>query len=575
EVRGNITAGGSLQILADDNITIGNWFWGRGNVQANDNIGLFANEDGDGYGDVEVYGDIDAGGNVKIDAADDTIYLWGDVTAGGDVWFKANVEFEGWNDQFVNAGGMIRADGYLNKLNTLFFGLFKSSGSLYLLADGDIRLDDYVRAADWYPRCCGSYGGGVAIISGGSIYTDSIENGLNVPIIGRSDHYEGVGVYNLALGDEDNDARMAIWIQSSEDLKLGDESQLRAFGKYYDDGSVDDRYAIGFVDTAGTRIPSPDGPVRNEGDPFDLAIYVASTDGDVHVGASTSILSTEYIETQEVSKGDCMFIPKGAMVIDALTNVTFGQPFIDSLKMGEVGTRLEVASRITEWLEDAIGRLPYADLWINPRTGPNPPFPAGYNYVLRGAGGFGEGAWVLENPDDPPPLTQEAGAASEDQVFGPGGCPALMQWFAQEIGVAEEDIQVFVADTFAMSTDIQPCDSCARLKNAADTLDDAEGARIAALAQVINEFVTPAAPPTPEQMTLIAQAFSDHVGDGTYYASAGEYMDALVEYVGIMNSEMGFSEDQATAYLTTNHAPTTSDAAVTAYIEARLAALGG
>ncbi|MHC4756752.1 MAG: hypothetical protein ACYTBP_16620, partial [Planctomycetota bacterium] len=38
EVRGNITAGGSLQILADDNITIGNWFWGRGNVQANDNI---------------------------------------------------------------------------------------------------------------------------------------------------------------------------------------------------------------------------------------------------------------------------------------------------------------------------------------------------------------------------------------------------------------------------------------------------------------------------------------------------------------------------------------------------------
>ena len=152
-----------------------------------------------------------------------------------------------------------------------------------------------------------------------------------------------------------------------------------------------------------------------------------------------------------------------------------------------------------------------------------------------------------------------------------------MTWLADEIGVAKEDIEIYVANTFALSTDIQPCEMCARLKDAATILEDAEGTRLAALAGVINEFVTPAAPITPEQMTLIATAFAGHIDDGTHYATAGQWIDAVAEYVGIMNSEMGLSMADSVAFANKYAIPVTEgdNAALAAYVEARLAALGG
>ena len=93
------------------------------------------------------------------------------------------------------------------------------------------------------------------------------------------------------------------------------------------------------------------GIVRNEGVPFDAAIYAASTDGDVDVSSPVSIMSMGEVEGPDV--------PQGAMVVDALDTVTFGDLFEESLANGDVGDRLEVVSRITEWLFEAVGRLPY------------------------------------------------------------------------------------------------------------------------------------------------------------------------------------------------------------------------
>jgi hypothetical protein len=205
----------------------------------------------------------------------------------------------------------------------------------------------------------------------------------------------------------------------------------------------------------------------------------------------------------------------------------------------------------------------------------------GGDYILRGAG-LGNGdildgrAWVLENPTPPAPLYREAGEPAEEQEFGLGGCPALMEWLAAEIGVPAEEIDVVVANAFASSTDIQPCEVCARLKSAADLVDDTAAGRATALAGVIaTELGGPlAGPPSPEQMASIATALST-AAEGTQYASAAELIDAVVAYVGAM-IEMGFSGDDAVAMFMANHGDAvTEDASVAAYVSARLAALGG
>ena len=79
-------------------------------------------------------------------------------------------------------------------------------------------------------------------------------------------------------------------------------------------------------------------------------------------------------------------------------------------------------------------------------------------------------------------------------------------------------------------------------------------------------------------MALIAAAFSEHRDDGTYYAAAGQWVDALVEYVGILITEMGWSADEAIALVMDKYgAPIiwSDEASLTAYVAARLAALGG
>lgn len=113
--------------------------------------------------------------------------------------------------------------------------------------------------------------------------------------------------------------------------------------------------------------------------------------------------------------------------------------------------------------------------------------------------------------------------------------------------------------------------------DASKSLEDVEGTRIAALARVVNEFVATPAPPSPEQMTLIAAALAEHVGDGTYYATAEQWLDSLVAYIGIMNTEMGYSASDSVAFAEKYLTPVTETGSVSliAYVEARLAALGG
>jgi hypothetical protein len=517
-----------------------------------------------------------------------------------------------------------------------------SEGNLELFApNGDIQIggdlttfglsEDGPGICEWYERPTG----GVSVIAeNGKIYTaadspdpEAGDYMLNIGIVGNSDDVthrvsegEQLGV-DLPWLDEGEEGKAAIVILSRDDLVFGPDTQLIAKGKY-DATVIDDRPGVDFLATPGTSIG---GVVRDEGDAMDVAIYTGSMgteegQGNVH-------LDGRAIDVEE----------GGAMVVDAYDTVTFGdfdtfdlstfdgcvdlacvliklalrfhedidfedlcisfEEYADGYEGEDLledflndyfdeGAffnidRMEVSSRITEWLFQAVsnGRLPFAG---NPAAIAAFEDFIGGEYVLRGAGlgnpAITDGrAWVLEDPILPPPLYREAGQPAEEQAFGEGGCPALMNWLAGELGIEEDEIEVSVANAFAYSTDIQPCEMCARLRDAATTLEDAEGTGVAGLVQVVNEFVATPAPPSEEQMASIATAFADHTDDGTYYAAAGEWIDALVEYVGILTSEMGYTAEESTAFANKyiESVTDTGNASLTAYVEARLAALGG
>jgi len=158
------------------------------------------------------------------------------------------------------------------------------------------------------------------------------------------------------------------------------------------------------------------------------------------------------------------------------------------------------------------------------------------------------------------------------------GCPALIGWVAAELGTDQKKVQIWVARALASPGNIQPCDACGGLKEAASILKDAEGTRVAALAEVINEFASSDAPPTEEQMASIANAIANDIEGNVQYAAAGEYLDALAKYVGILNSQMGFTADEAVQFATDNYVDNlveTENVGVAAYVAARLASLGG
>ena len=121
------------------------------------------------------------------------------------------------------------------------------------------------------------------------------------------------------------------------------------------------------------------------------------------------------------------------------------------------------------------------------------------------------------------------------------GCSALMKWAAAELGVDEKKMEIGMANSVASAKGIQPCDTCAKLKGAATILRDNSGLRLAALVQVINEVASGAAPLSEEVSDSITAAIASNEDANSHYAMAGEYLDSLVAYVGVLNSEMEFS----------------------------------
>ncbi|MCK4265912.1 MAG: hypothetical protein KAX31_01430, partial [Thermoplasmata archaeon] len=456
------------------------------------------------------------------------------------------------------------------------------------------------------------------------VYTQASGAPLNVIVKGTSDHLAQTGVYNIdyiQVYDDIHDIafnptmgnyiqfdtttktpdfhiegrvipRAAVVVMSAKTLNIGSGAELIARGNYYSQVEigrvifdVDDRPAIDFLDVPATI----GGHLRDEGEPFDLAIYMASNTGDVQIGGEVRIQPCSRLVTALVAADNFdSTVPAPATVVaDAFYNVKFLDNFLSYLE-DTAGRRepfrMEVCSRVTEWLSQAIAnnRLPYAadtgfmeDL-LGLECWP------GDDYVLRGAGlgnpGITDGRkWVLE---DPPPLPTLAAPLPRWEIPVIEGCPLLLEAASAEVGIARETIQVSIERALATRPNIQPCDACARLVDYAAILRDVDGTRMAAMLQVFNEIAPADAPFTPEMASSIATAFAEHLDDSEMpqYATTMEYIDAFVGYIAVMDDELGSPVDDSVAFAIEKYGTPleeSGNANITAYIQMRLAALGG
>jgi filamentous hemagglutinin family protein len=187
---------------------------------------------------------------------------------------------------------------------------------------------------------------------------------------------------------------------------------------------------------------------------------------------------------------------------------------------------------------------------------------------------------VTEEP--PPPLLYIHPAPGLDKIqwidVEISGCQALAKWVSKELGIDKKMVDIWITNSLTSTKGIYPYDTYSKLRKAALILQDADGSHIAALARVINEFASSAAPPTEEQMAAIADAITRNTDKDSYYAMADEYLDALVTYTGILSSEMGISTKKSAQFITYKYlSRLTQDqnVGVGAFLEACLAALGG
>ncbi len=527
------------------------------------------------------------------DGDDGTIHAYGNMTAGTDVTLHNKTRFAGEGTQEVTAGQIFTANGWLKKvteghlllnggasgvgINAVSLngidpdGVSASTcaGNLEIHGLGDVQISGDLTTFGEYEYYLHEgpvftsgrdyeiivelvSSGGVSIISDeGKIYTaDGIDNDtLNVNITGNSDHKAepslGVDLPKNYDVEVETVGKAAIVIMSEDELKLGPDGTLTAEGIYYDDGSVDDRPSVDFLDH---DIPADD---KLSGIAIDIAIFLASNGGSVDVGSPTADL------------------PDGAaMVADAYETVTFGTVFEGSLVAGNVDW-LEVSSRMSTSWDDVWNsgdtRLPYVGsdgMEILPWT---------TSYIPRIESlDVGTGTWILgEDDDDSQTLSiRDLTLASlivpptppEIDGIGPIEGYDNLTWLAEELGLCTGDqkgtdegqcqeMQIYMAGAFMQSSDIQPYGVANRLRELAATLYDTDGSRVAALGRVVSEFANPDLPPSPEMMTSIIAAFDAHTNDGTHYASAAQWVEAMTEYVIILNSDIGWDMDKSVAFI--------------------------
>jgi filamentous hemagglutinin family protein len=253
-----------------------------------------------------------------------------------------------------------------------------------------------------------------------------------------------------------------------------------------------------------------------------------------------------------------------------VTHKDGGEAKIESIANGERNnaTTQVYANEVTVSEGDHIGAIAGGNILYVPESGE-----PGYCLTDDGKVAWAEGGatLIIDNysskkdcPDCPPcpcqkPPPPPPPIPPEEEVLAPvaplppyripriEGCPETTKAAAAELGIPEETLQVGMGNALALNPNIQPCQACASLVNAATILKDADGSRMAAMIQVFNAIAPADAPYTPEMATSIAMAF-DNAAEGSQYASAMEFVDAFVQYAAALG-ELGSPTGDPTVFV--------------------------
>ena len=171
---------------------------------------------------------------------------------------------------------------------------------------------------------------------------------------------------------------------------------------------------------------------------------------------------------------------------------------------------------------------------------------------------------------------------SETVEVGGGMVSENLQWLGEELGLCQGDetgeddsrcqevTQAYLAGAFLQATDLRPNQAATQLRQLAGLLQDTGGSQNAALGQVINEFTQPEIPPSSEQFASIGQVLALHSADGTHYAVARQWLDALTEYVSILVDNIGWTPDESVEFVMGKYGPAATepgDVSITAFIQ--------
>ncbi|HUT30764.1 MAG TPA: filamentous hemagglutinin N-terminal domain-containing protein [Sedimentisphaerales bacterium] len=491
----------------------------------------------DGSGNISTKALTSASGNIDVDSAAGGITASGDIatgngkvilTAAGDVTTKAVTSTNG-GITIQSGGGSVTANDSLTA----------NSGNVALTGAGDVTMQSAAATNGnieiWSKggsliinEALTAENGGVSLIADGGRISTGAGDTLDVAISGYSDGSKGVAL-------PEGSGLAAIVIKSRDSLSLGPQAILTANGEY--DATVvhDDR---------------PGAKFFADGDPIDIAIYLAglgtdSTASDVEVASQTITINNDN--------------PKGVgtLVVDAGYKVRFADGFEASLKRDGASNvqRIEAVSRKATTLDFAIlhDTLPHADDPSRLANGqfvlPSADRPTGGVYVLRGtdSGSILAEARVL-GLSSPVPLATpkpfEPDIRSEVESLDE---TELMAWLAAEFN--EPDIQMYMAAAYPslLSTDLRPYKAAERLRDLATILKG--DVQITALRAVVAESWPVDQPLDEVAAAAIAQSLSTRAGEDTLYALAGQWINALTEYVGILNTEIGKSTDESITFV--------------------------
>jgi hypothetical protein len=431
----------------------------------------------------------------------------------------------------------------LGSVGTITTGALESAtGNIEVESWGDLVVMEDVTA----------HGGGVSLVSeNGSIYTDDGSGTLNVSIKGYSDENAGVGV-DLPFGS--GKAAIVIWMWSpwhDLELKLGPEAHLSALGSY-DPLVFDDRAGLGFIG----------------GEPIDVAIYLSNFQAYPLFWFDPDLVFLWKGYDVEMGSGSVWVdntSGPGTLVIDAWDTVRFTSDFENSLKNPSMYNieRLEVVSRISEDLQWAIaGRGPLSeersDHGFNLPHALDPSrIAAGLfrgTYVLRGKSrpeGFwwlySNGARLLNWSDAVPLVPPKTEEPEEKAELARPDMDALLRLLT-ELGIG---VQPYMARAYSpwLSTDLRLYKAAEKLQKLVPIVEDSEGTRVAALRQSVSNAFPTTETISEETMALFAQQLSEHKGDGSDYDLAGQCIFALVEYVDVLTTDIGWPTDRSFGFI--------------------------